>query len=1232
MRLLPVVSWAFVAGFFVALAGAAEPVAQPQAVRGEALDRSLYGPGVVESAEEMAERDRELAEQEAVTGATIRYGRWVVPSLRATYFPHSGIHNLTNKGGDPKMGIGFPVVVDVHGAYFAGQGGRGAWTTGLRVIGYRQGQAVGTTDWFRDIRDAAVWFEIGLRGVDRIVIEAEPVVDGMGWYALDDLTYTRPAGPAQTQPATVVIDFEDCAYKQQLTATGFAGLTWEEGSGGVKVEGQPMPAPVSEPEDEPGVVTEEPQASTGLRDAGTPPDLLINFIGVRYGQSLSYPPDTCGIVGPGHFVEVINGRYRVFNRDTGATMQDMGLGSFLNGGAGDPRVLYDQHSDRWIAMDTDFDDQIFLNVSMTSDPTGSWFKTNFVGAAGSDAGAWIDYPTLGVDANGVYVACTMFSTTTTQTIFAIDKAPLIAPSPSLGTVTAWRGLANHGAIQPAHTFGTPAGEYLISRASAASLTLRRIDPPLTAPTMTSWTVPIASHTSPPDVPALGSTVDLDSVGHRLMNSVYRDGSIWTAHAIGLNGRSAARWYEIDVDTQSVIQYGTVDDAVRGYIFPSIMVNRRGDAIMGFTGASSSQYATAYYTGRLSIDAPGEMAPVAALKAGQNSYTRLDEYGRNRWGDYSLCSLDPLDETTMWTIQEYAYSTANYWSTWIGELEYFRDCNSNGVDDETDITLGTSLDTNTDGIPDECQRLFVDVNASGAGDGTSWTDAFTNLQGALAKAIDPPGVVFEIWVADGSYAPAAPGGNRSTSFAIPRGVTIYGGFASGETSVDERDLVNNQSIMTGDLNGNDGPGFANNGENSYHVVTVSTNGVGDPPVIDGCVIAGGNANSAWPDNSGGGVFNEGQDVVLRGCTLRSNAAAVLGGAIFQYNLADTTVVNCVFTGNQADKGGALYMDINTATVINSSISGNHATDLAGGIYRGGGTLTVTGSVVWGNTDTSGGGQNAQIYAPVGAPAINYNCIEGLTGSFGGTGNIGTDPAFVDADGADNQFGTADDDLRLQTSSPAIDAADNTAVPAGVTIDRDGNPRFVDAPTDDTGNGTPPIVDMGAYEFQGLPPCVCQDARSAMTHGAAGRLELTMGCSNGIEPRFGGVTELEIDVDDASGFGGGVTVTCTPTAYAGAVGSSTLGNTVTLTFTPGLPNQAVCTIDLDCDASVCVRNLEGDANQDGVTNATDNSQKKGLFGQAADAGNVEWDVNADGVINATDNSQSKGRFGNSVAACP
>ncbi len=170
-------------------------------------------------------------------------------------------------------------------------------------------------------------------------------------------------------------------------------------------------------------------------------------------------------------------------------------------------------------------------------------------------------------------------------------------------------------------------------------------------------------------------------------------------------------------------------------------------------------------------------------------------------------------------------------------------------------------------------------------------------------------------------------------------------------------------------------------------------------------------------------------------------------------------------------------------------------------------------------------------------------------------------------------------------------------------------------------------------QCLALCDALTAYSCRDHSTSGLLCLEVGLANGIEPRFGGVTALDFNLVDAGGFGGGVTVDCSPTPYTGlATHAGTVGNVVTIGFSPGLPEGSVCTVTLDCGAQVCVRNLEGDSNLSGVTNATDNSQRKLLFGEAASAANAAWDVNVSGLVNATDNSQSKLRFGNTAPACP
>jgi hypothetical protein len=136
--------------------------------------------------------------------------------------------------------------------------------------------------------------------------------------------------------------------------------------------------------------------------------------------------------------------------------------------------------------------------------------------------------------------------------------------------------------------------------------------------------------------------------------------------------------------------------------------------------------------------------------------------------------------------------------------------------------------------------------------------------------------------------------------------------------------------------------------------------------------------------------------------------------------------------------------------------------------------LTNVILWGNTASHHGHQICSWEA---TPAVGYSLVEGGwdgSGIYGGTvtnlgGNIDADPQFVDAEAGD---------LHLQPNSPAVDAGDNGAVPPSVTTDLDGNPRFADLPgVVDTGSGTPPIVDMGAYEVQNhvYLPLIVRDQR-------------------------------------------------------------------------------------------------------------------------------------------------------------
>ncbi|MEE9295673.1 MAG: right-handed parallel beta-helix repeat-containing protein [Phycisphaerae bacterium] len=247
-------------------------------------------------------------------------------------------------------------------------------------------------------------------------------------------------------------------------------------------------------------------------------------------------------------------------------------------------------------------------------------------------------------------------------------------------------------------------------------------------------------------------------------------------------------------------------------------------------------------------------------------------------------------------------------------------------------------------------------------------------------------------------------------------------------------------------------------------------------------------------NGGGMFNwNNSSPTVTNCAFIGNTTFCIGGGGIWDNDGGSAITNCTFSGNVGEaRGGGLYVQNASTTVTNCTFSGNNT--LAGG-GKGGGifvtfaatNLMATNCIFWNNSDDGGTDESAQIHIDAGTAIVTYSDIHGLVpgGAFdsgANTNNINADPLFVDADGQDDAPGTEDDNLRLSPDSPCIDAGDNTAVPPDTAdldddndtteptpLDLDGNPRFVDDPdTPNTGNGTPPIVDIGAYEFQGPPP--------------------------------------------------------------------------------------------------------------------------------------------------------------------
>ena len=210
-------------------------------------------------------------------------------------------------------------------------------------------------------------------------------------------------------------------------------------------------------------------------------------------------------------------------------------------------------------------------------------------------------------------------------------------------------------------------------------------------------------------------------------------------------------------------------------------------------------------------------------------------------------------------------------------------------------------------------VYVDAGATGANDGSSWTDAYADLQAALDAAEASGGLIREIWVANGTYKPSKrtdPDDPRSATFQLIDGVALYGGFAGSEASVDERDIDTNSTVLSGDFNGDDQPDFANYGENAYHVVTGIR--VGGTTIFDGFTVTGGHTpgiRALW--SYGGGMFLENAYPEIRNCT-------------FTRNLSERPVTNVAWGGG----GGAalfLYQDQYDPDLPPLSVSRSHFTD-------------------------------------------------------------------------------------------------------------------------------------------------------------------------------------------------------------------------------------------------------------------------------------------------------------------
>jgi hypothetical protein len=200
--------------------------------------------------------------------------------------------------------------------------------------------------------------------------------------------------------------------------------------------------------------------------------------------------------------------------------------------------------------------------------------------------------------------------------------------------------------------------------------------------------------------------------------------------------------------------------------------------------------------------------------------------------------------------------------------------------------------------------YVDADATGAADGSSWAEAFVHLQGALAVAAAGD----EVWVAEGTYRPTDGGPDptdRDASFVLPSGVRTYGGFDGTETTRDERDWEAHPTVLSGDIGA---PGDFS--DNAFHVVTAS--GVDASTVLDGFTVSGGYGNGANPRNRGAGIYGVDASLVVRNVRIVENRVVQTdgfggGGGVFFEGVGALRFERVAFERNGGNAiGGGLWL--------------------------------------------------------------------------------------------------------------------------------------------------------------------------------------------------------------------------------------------------------------------------------------------------------------------------------------
>jgi len=494
---------------------------------------------------------------------------------------------------------------------------------------------------------------------------------------------------------------------------------------------KPYPEQAESQSQTPGLAQFESLINGMLQPVPGMPTPLLTFDGIFANRLSGVPPDTNGDVGPNHYVQSVNVAFRVWDKSGNPLTPVTTFNSFFapmgnstpcgaHQNQGDPFVFYDQLADRWVITDFAFGADASGNpvppffeciaVSQTPDPTGGFFLYALP-TDPENPGFFGDYPKFGLWPDAYYLTTNVFGSGIFGGFFfgvrvdALDRVSMIhgglTNAVGFFIPDSATGLNGAGSLLPA-TFRTgdppPAGEreFLLAVDGTNDKILTEVKgwlfhvdfvtPANSTLGVGAGHAPSALMTvsgflnAPSDrVPQPGTVQQLDTLGDRMMTPlVYqnRNGteSLWASKTVFLtfNGPTGIRWYQFDVTggnfPATPVQqqdWSNGNDGLWRWM-PSIAVDANGNAAIGYSVSGPSIFPGIRYAGRFAADPLNDLSQGEAIMTdGRGSQTAVD-----RWGDYTMTTIDPSDGISFWHTNEYyLYSAPKRWYTRVGKFQF-----------------------------------------------------------------------------------------------------------------------------------------------------------------------------------------------------------------------------------------------------------------------------------------------------------------------------------------------------------------------------------------------------------------------------------------------------------------------------------------------------------------------------------------------------------------------------------